>query len=281
MSKGALIFAHNTDFNYLAQADLAAGLVKRNLSLPTTVVTDSASMSSHAIQHIDNVIVVDAPSDNSRTFRLPEGDLHAIWKNGTRHLAYNLSPYDQTLLVDSDYVALSDRLAHVFDTDSEVVCFGTAYDVTGQRVLDTDRIVGKHGIPMLWATVVYFRRGDFARSVFDFMGLVKRNYRYYGLLYGFPQRPFRNDYAFSIAMHTLNGYGSNNSYLFPWSLPTLTSNADLLELREQGREVVFGFPGDRYRVSKIKGQDLHIMNKRVFENQRFCQSVENIINEKN
>lgn len=272
-----MIFAHNSDFNYVTQADLAAGLVRKNLGVPTTLVSDAESVDGIELQHISDVILVDAPTDNVRTFRLPEGELRSVWKNGTRHLAYELSPYDQTLLLDSDLMLFSSRLAHVFDTEHDLLCFDRAQDITGQNVFASDRYIGKRSIPMIWATAVYFTKGEFAKSVFDFVKLIRENYRYYSLLYGFSARPYRNDFAFSIALHTLAGYG-RRGYSFPWALATLTSNAEVLELRPDHGQLVFGYQTDRYRISRIQGQDIHIMNKQVFNNTKFRDAVLEIIN---
>ena len=56
MSKGALIFAYNNDFDYLAMADVAAGLVRKNLGIPTTVVTDEASIAPDRLFLLDKCL---------------------------------------------------------------------------------------------------------------------------------------------------------------------------------------------------------------------------------
>ena len=269
VSKGALIYAYNNgEFNYLKMADVAAGMVRSQLGVSTTIVTDSLSLLATDVKFADAVIVEESSSNNHRTFRLPEGNVSMPWYNQNRGTAYDLSPYDQTLLLDSDYMCSSESLRNVFDSTHTFLCFNRAEDVTGQNSLDSDASVSKNGIPMLWATVMYFTRSDFNRQLFEMMNLVRDNYEYYSKLYGFAARPYRNDYALSIAHHTLSGYQQGRTDHFGWALPTLPSQATISKFigaRLMGCEYTVSYNtvnGPRH--SFFRNRDLHIMNKRVF-----------------
>ena len=196
MSKGALMFAYNNDFDYLSMADVAAGLVKKNLGIPTTVVTDEASIKGKNVKYIDNIVTKEALGGNTRSFMLPGSTITTTWRNLNRSDAYELSPYDQTLM---------------------------------------------------------------------FVKVIRENYRYYSLLYNFPQRPFRNDFAFSIALHTLSGYTTDRRHFFPWAMPSMTTRASVLDYRPELNEIVYEYPvaGKTYThgVSKSRDMDLHLMNK--------------------
>jgi hypothetical protein len=265
MSKGALIFAYNNDFDYLSMADVAAGLVRKNLGIPTTVVTDEASLAGKQLKYIDNVITKESVGGNVRAFMLPDTTIKTLWRNLNRSDAYELSPYDQTLMLDSDYFVFSDRLKHVFTTEHEFLCFDSVYDVTGQDTYTSDAVIGKYSLPMIWATAVYFTKSQFSELVFEFVKVIRENYRYYSLLYNFSPKPFRNDFAFSIALHTLSGYTTDRRHFFPWSMPSLTTRASVLDYRPELNEIVYAYPvGDKtYKqgVSKSRNMDLHLMNK--------------------
>lgn len=282
MSKGALIFAFNNgDFNYLQMADTAAGLVKKHLGIPTTVVTDESSLSQTELQYIDNVILKDVSVGNKRVFRMPGKVVTTAWHNLSRSDAYDLTPYDETIMMDSDYFVMSDRLEHAFGTDHEFLCFDKVYDVTGQDVYHTDKYLGRHSIPMIWATVVYFKKCEFSKLVFDFVKLIKENYRYYAALYNFSSQPFRNDFAFSIALHTLSGYNTDKSHFFPWPMPSLTTQATILDYRSETNEVVYEYrvadKAYEYGVSKQRNMDLHIMNKEDATNSELLSKIKEYI----
>tara|TARA_B110000977_G_C10969225_1_gene451665 strand:+ start:213 stop:1073 length:861 start_codon:yes stop_codon:yes gene_type:complete len=265
MSKGALMFAYNNDFDYLSMADVAAGLVKKNLGIPTTVVTDEASVKGKNIRYIDNVITKESTGGNVRSFILPGSTVTTTWRNLNRSDAYELSPYQQTIMLDSDYFAFSDRLRHVFDTEHEFLCFDQVSDVTGQNTYESDRLIGKYSLPMIWATAVYFTKSEFSNLVFEFVKVIRENYRYYSLLYNFSPKPFRNDFAFSIALHTLSGYTTDKRHFFPWAMPSMTTRASVLDYRPELNEIVYEYPvgGKTYThgVSKSRDMDLHLMNK--------------------
>lgn len=274
MRKGILIFAHNNQFNYLRMADLAAGFAKRNLGLPVTIATDMKSMRETDVKHADDIVFLDLLESNTRTFKLPTENITVNWYNHSRRQAYDISPYEQTLLIDSDLLLCSDRLAHLFDTEHDFAYFDTSYDVMDLGSLDRDRLIGKYSLSMVWATALYWRRSEFARSVFDMADHVRQNYRYYSLLFNFKSTPYRNDFAFTIALHLLNGYGVDSRRVIPWRLAALSSDAEVLEFRPGNAEFVVK---QNQTVSRLSEQDLHIMNKRVFEDERLVARFQEYI----
>ena len=96
-SKGVILFAVNTDtVDYVKIAEQAARLIKHTLNLPTTIITDTGVTSAK----------------NVRTGHAGGTQ----WKNGGRYRAYELSPYDETILIDSDYLQFDTSLLNVLDT---------------------------------------------------------------------------------------------------------------------------------------------------------------------
>ena len=95
-SRGVLLFAYNTDsVDYVKIAERAARLIEHNLKLPVTIITDMQS-----------------PQTNER-IGYKNG---SQWFNGDRYRAYELSPYDETLLLDSDYLIFDNSLIKILDT---------------------------------------------------------------------------------------------------------------------------------------------------------------------
>ncbi len=254
--KGVLLFAYdNESISYTNLAIICALLVRKHL--PGTGI---ALVTNNPVDGpFDDIIHVDAGNSGRRTFRNPGGELEELtWHNKTRPLAYDLSPFQKTLLLDVDYLMFNNSLQGIFQTQEELVCHKDVFDITGMNSFIDDKLLHWSSIPMLWATVLYFTKGETAKAFFDLMKMIQENYMYYYNLYNFKKGPYRNDYAISIAYNllSLEGYFDN-------SLLTLPSQHTLTDVREDGT-VVYEFDNN---VSTAKNANLHIMNKHsILEN---------------
>lgn len=249
-SKGVLIYAFNTNFDYVSAATFAAKQVKKHLNLPVTVITDTEIESEHF-----DVIVLKSAETSSRIYRSHTGELLEVeWRNKNRVTAYDLSPYDKTLLIDADFFMYNSSLRSIFETDVEFACYDKITDVTGSEA-STVRL-GVTAPPMLWATVVYFKKSHMAESIFSFMNVIKENWDYYSLLYRFRSGSYRNDFSLSIAAQTLSGFTTKITTL-PGTLHTMFSNVEVVKVT--GDEVVYMW--DNTNASKIVGTNIHCMNK--------------------
>ena len=111
MMRGVVIFAYNSgEIDYQAMAAWSAGRIATHLNLPTTLITDSVPADSAAFE---DVVITTAEAGGTRYFS-DIGD-NVTWFNGNRMDVYNLSPYDETLVLDADYVVCSDQLNVLFD----------------------------------------------------------------------------------------------------------------------------------------------------------------------
>jgi len=255
MSKGVLIYAFNSTFNYVKSAEFAAKQVKKFLNLPVTLVTNEQMEN----ENFDSIIILNDTTSTPRDYRSDTNEVTTIkWLNGNRTSAYDISPYDQTLLIDADYFMFNSSLSIMFDTDAEFACFDKINDLTGEEK-DLIRL-GETSIPMQWATVIYFTKSRYANAVFDFMNTIKKNWEYYSLLYGFRSSTYRNDFALSIALQTLSGYSTLNFNKLPGKLHTLFSHVSVLRVNES--EVIFAWQN---QLSKVINTNVHCMNKLAVE----------------
>ena len=87
---------------------------------------------------------------------------------------------------------------------------------------------------------------------------IRDSYEYYAELFGFTKRPFRNDFAMSIAHQICNGYA--NSGTFNYALPALSSSDSVLDYND-GRWLLKYQYKESHNVLRYTG-DLHVMNKR-------------------
>lgn len=256
MTRGVVFFAFNNDsVDYIKLAKWAARRVNHYLDLPCSLITDRRSL---AVQGFDRVLECAASSDHTRWFA--DSAVAASWYNYNRYKIYELTPYDQTLLLDVDYVVCSNYLNHVWSHPAEIVCAGTAFDVTGLNNFDEHNYFGRIRMPSAWATVIKFERGILSQTVFDIMHRVQDNWDHYRNLYGIRQRHFRNDFALAIAMHVAHGQTATWPKI-PGSLATVTPEHSLKQIENNSFEVLFQRPsGSRGKVV-LSGIDFHAMGK--------------------
>ena len=244
MSKGILLFCFDTEHTkYHRILERCVRLIKKNLCLDITVVTDFATyqrMSHMGFIHYKFIEPELGNKLNGRT-----------WKNADRHMAYELSPYHTTLVIDIDYFCFSDNLVQYLDTKHDFLVSDTAYDLTCRDSFDHSKF---SMIPMVWATVLLFKKTPRAKRIFDTVKYVKKNYSYFVDLYRIYAKNLRNDYVFAIALQQAGGFMGYEK--FPFSLPTLPPDCEILKITDHG---VAWKQGDR--ISYVVGQDVHVLDK--------------------
>jgi hypothetical protein len=260
MSKGVLIFAFNNDsFDYLKMAAWSAKNIHRLLDLPVCVVTNTQDIPAE--YEFDTVINADPHSTNYRMF----GDFGIdaksdAWYNSNRVDAYAISPYEQTLVLDADYIVASDQLRSLFEIDCDFLCHRYAYDITNRNTLDDHNYFGSHGMPMWWATVMMFRRSKSAELIFDSMNMIRSHWYHYRTIYGNHRSTYRNDHALTIALGMVNGHMLNHTFI-PWGLATLLPGSQLTRLDQDQYRVEYRTVDQQPRYLTIGNQDLHVLGK--------------------
>lgn len=257
-SRGVLLFAFNTErTDYVKIAERSAQLIHHTLDLPVTLITDSETVS----ENFDTIVYVDNTLQN---YKVGE---RGSWRNGDRFRAYELSPYDETLLIDSDYLMLDSNLLKLFEQDFDYRIMTHNDKPAGNWSLN----MGMFGLPYQWATTVLFRKTDRAGMLFDLVGRVQRNYSYYMKLYHMREGNFRNDYAFTIANNILNGYNLSMEQGVPWPMLTfadvvtsITVKNNLLTVKERERAYV------------IPQQNIHVMDKGYLLSDNFAEFVDTV-----
>ena len=110
MTKGVLLFCFDTaDVQYHKILERCVGLVKKNLKSEITVVTNFETFSKLKPLGFVNYKFIEPELGNKKNGR--------EWRNVDRHMAYELSPYDTTLVMDIDYFCFTDNLAQLFNTN--------------------------------------------------------------------------------------------------------------------------------------------------------------------
>ena len=258
MSKGALIFAYNNEtVDYQGMAAWSAGNIKRHLNIPTCLVTDSVT--DEIRSKFEQVVLVDSPvTEQRRYFR--DYKAAGVWYNTNRVNAYELSPYDHTLLLDADYVVASDQLKMLFDIDQDFLAHRYASDISGNLPFKGNDSFGTYKMPMWWATVVGFRRSKKAKLIFDCMEMIRNNWNHYLQLYQIGEQTYRNDFALSIAMNIVNGHTLSDLSI-PWKLATVTPETNLTRVAQDTYKIQYKNSEEKVKWVMLH-QDFHAMCKR-------------------
>lgn len=255
MTTGALIFAYrNEAFDYVRMAAWAAAHVRRHLDIPVAIVTDQPTDLD-----FDRVILHASAARDTRWFS--DAGQSVAWNNHGRPDAFDLTPWDRTLLLDADYVVASDRLLPFLDSKfPSTVCHDRAYDVTGMNDFKALNRLGQYDWPLSWATVLIFDRSRHAELLFRSMQMIRDNWQHYRQIYQDRSRTYRNDHALTIALNMINGHTTAPCHI-PWSLATVMPEHSLKHTDLDRYRVDFQRADNKPAWLEIAGQDFHAMGK--------------------
>lgn len=258
MSQGILLFAHsNEQVNYGLLAVWMATRIKKYLDKPVAVVTDEytldslRSISIDPKKYFEHIIINNVNCDQYRRL----GNEYIPFSNLDRTDAFSLSPFDETLLLDTDIVIQSDRLNLVWDNMYDLMLSDDSVDVFDRSNSEFEYLK-EHGIKFNWATEFYFKKTDYVEKFFAQCKQIKDDYKWKSVLYGIPNTPIRNDHVWSIASHELG----IDCPTIPRKLKYSIDRDEVVELR--ANEVILGSQTDKGpRLINVKDQDIHVMNK--------------------
>lgn len=268
MTKGVLLFAfNNEEINYIRVAQFAAKRISNFLDKPISLVTDSISRDSITENELfDKIILVDDLKNFSvKSFNNGTSlSKKASWKNHSRYQSFDLTPYDETLVLDVDYIINSKTLNYCWNQPHDFLIYKKSFDLAGWRNTKEFSLVSDYSIPFYWATAFYFKKNENTENFFSLVNYIKNNWQYYKFLYHIDGDKFRNDYAFSIAIHMMNGLSEGD---FAKEFPGKMFYALDIDhfLKEKNNSLYFLIQKENkqgeYLPAKITGIDVHVMNK--------------------
>lgn len=274
MSKGIVLIAfNNAAVDYVRMALYNASLIKRNMpGTEVCLILDTPGFSRHeeAIKKTFDKFIIANPAEkfeNIRSFKDTQYfSTQARFRNETRSLAYALSPYDETLLVDVDYLIFDNSLSNVWGCEESILINKHATGLDNYPLLGDEYRLEDTSVRMYWATVVYFKKCEIAKCLFDLVEHVKDNWNFYQSTYGFPGRLFRNDYAFSIAIHMLNGFSESGEVCKDLPISSILTAQDTDQVYSLVDNGLIFFVNNKsenwkFSVSKITDVNVHCMNK--------------------
>ena len=259
MTKGVLVFAFNNEsIDYIKQAKNLAMRMERFCNLPTSIVTDVDVRTTV----FDRVIKVNVKDYTAKIYNNGHGSESLSFKNTARAESFDLSPYDETLVVDSDVIVCDSQLSNCFDQPNDLCMYRDAYDLAQTRNYKEFDKISETGVDFYWATCVFFRKTAVNKIFFDLVKHISENWKHYRMTYQITQPTFRNDFAFSIAAHIMNGH-TKGDFVHPMPGKLFyTLDKDIL-VKMTNRRLTFLVDDGNNKFTPIKTKDMtiHAMNK--------------------
>lgn len=259
MTRGVVIFAYNNNLHdYYSMAEFTARRVNHFLDLPVTLVTDEFTYSNKTDYKWDKVSFVDSNKTNNRA--------NINWLNKGRYNAYDSSPYDETIVLDSDYIVNSDKLNKIFEIYDDFMCHNSTNFLMYQDM--PNEKIAPNSFDMLWATVMCFRKTNRAKQIFECLKMVQHNYDHYANIHGFVSEIYRNDIALTLALRIVNGHLVNNNDFIPWALTHIGTNTVVHKNNDDTYNTEYTVLFDNYSKPKVKKEyllikdyDFHVLDK--------------------
>ena len=181
--------------------------------------------------------------------------------NATRADAWDLTPYDRTLLIDSDYLIFSNTLSEYWDYNSSFMISSAMNDIKGDRIGVLDKWISDEGFPMMWATTIMFTKNQESKLYFDLVKTIRDNYKMFSEVYRFSTKVYRNDIAFPVAKHIIEGFNYDASNCLP---PILTvQDKDIIQSADSSgvKFLIQDSLSSSMTLANVYSRDVHIMNK--------------------
>lgn len=275
--KGFLLYANYSEkIDYATLAVCCALSIKTNLiHNDVTVVLDKKTKEqllkkySEDIVNVafDNIIVTNKSyqTSNRKHSDTPWDSFFSEFNNKHRILTYLHSPYKETILIDTDFIVMNNEFDLIWGCSEDFLMNRNAVDLQGKKLDDSDLYISQTGIPLYWATLVYFKKCEFSKAFFDLVSYIKEEYNYFRFLYGFPEGFYRNDFAFSIAAHIMNGYEYGGQKPFPNDTIITSYQEDSIAHIKDSKEIIFLSTNMNEKWKSVlvntKGMNVHVMNK--------------------
>lgn len=263
MTNGVLLFATNNEsIDYIKQAEYCADRVKKYMNVPVALVTNIDVTSDK----FDHVIKIETSTQRNLR-RFYDGTLthkQLSFKNLDRSIAYDVTPFDQTIVMDTDYIISNNILCNAYDSAHDFMIYKNAVDLCEWRHLDEFDYVNTTGIDFYWATVFYFKKTKTNKCLFNLITHIKENYEYYRSLYQITSPLYRNDFSFSIAIHMLNGFSNRDFAVeMPGKMYYTIDRDECIDIKENKINVLVQKQNrlGEYNAVSVNGLNVHIMNK--------------------
>jgi len=173
MTKGIVLIAQNSEYNYVEQACALAMSIRATNDTKVCLLTND-TVPSRYVDLFDVIKEIPWEDDSA----------NMEWKVANRWKLYHASPYDETIVMDTDMLVLQNLDSWwKFLSNYEVFYTSKVYTYRGDEVNDTyyRKTYIANNLPNVYAGFHYFKKCDFAKEFYTMLELVMNNWQ---LFYG-------------------------------------------------------------------------------------------------
>src|SRR6056300_1654050 len=185
MSKGYVMLAQNSEYDYVEQACLCTMSLHATNDAPKITLITNDTVPKEYISLFDNIVEI--PWND----QAEESD----WKVENRWKIYHASPYAETVVLDTDMLVLQDISSWwKFLSNYNLYFTSKVFTYRDKEIKDTvyRKAFIANNLPNLYSGFHYFKKGEKAHEFYRWLELVMNNWE---LFYGqyvkehYPKRP--------------------------------------------------------------------------------------------
>jgi len=194
MSRGIVVLAQDTiGSDYIMQACLLAmSFRKTNPEENISVITNDKIPDNYK-QLFDKIIPIPFNDDASES----------LWKIENRWKIYHATPYDETIVLDTDMIIL-DNIGYMWNLLSNYQLFFTSqvYTYRGEKVVDDyyRKTFVANNLPNLYSGLHYFKKCEFAHEFYTWLEVINNNWQRFYNDYLPEETPIRNSVDVNAAL---------------------------------------------------------------------------------
>ena len=123
--------------------------------------------------------------------------------------------------------------------------------------------ISEKSYPLLWATIIAFKKTARTKYIFDCMKMVQENYEHYVQLHNILGYTFRNDFALTIALRIVNGQTECPSDYMPWDLLHVSKDIKVYRNSDTSYLAIETIP-EKKKYCIVSDTDFHCLGKETF-----------------
>ena len=133
-------------------------------------------------------------------------------------------------------------------------------EIAKVRAEDEFDTISNTSVDFYWATCVFFRKTETNKTFFDLVSHIEDEWNHYRRVYQIKSSLFRNDFAFSIAIHIM---GTEFFAELPGKMNYALDRDLLIDIKENSLKFLVekkNYFGE-FVATKTDSLDMHVMNK--------------------
>ena len=225
MTKGHLIFAQNSDIDYVRQAYALALSIKQHNKINNVCLMTNDSVPFEYTKAFDHIVSI------------PWGDAaeKSEWKIENRWKIIYASPYQETLVYDSDMLVCSSN-DHWWDylENKNVALTGNVQTYKGETVTSNfyRKSFIENNLPNLYFGIHYIKKNKRSYEFYKWLEIIVKNWKQYYSVYtpNNPQKFCSMDVSSAIATAILDSkeeFGTGNPLTFTHMKPAIQNWHDI------------------------------------------------------